>query len=185
MDPDTLSAAWDKVWALLTELLGRPSVQLGYVVSAVVLVGLTLLATHWSRWGAGRSAVAVLAALALALFPALTLARRGVDLRRSPTCDWAWGVEPANAEQVLNLVLLLPAGFFAAWALRRVWPVLLAAMALSMGVEAVQATLDIGTCEAGDMARNVAGAWVGAVCGALLAWVLLAVRARRHTTWSS
>ncbi len=184
MDRDTLSAAWDKVWALLTELLGRPSVQLGYIVSAVVLVGVTLLATRRSRWEAGRSAVAVLAALALALLPALTLARRGVDLRRSPTCDWAWGVEPANAEQVLNLVLLLPAGFFAAWALRRVWPVLLVALALSLGAETVQATLDIGACEAGDMARNVAGAWVGAVCGAVLGRVLLAVRSRRRTSWS-
>lgn len=181
MDADTLSSAWDRVWGLLTELLGRTPVQLGYAVSAIVLVGVTLLATRRLRWEAGRSTVAVLAALALALFPALTLARRGVDLRRSPTCDWAWALEPSNAEQVLNLVLLLPAGFFAAWALRRVWPVALAALALSLGAEAAQATLDIGSCEAGDMARNVAGALAGAVCGALLARVLLGVRARRRT----
>lgn len=172
MDAETLSAAWDKVWALFAVLMGRPSVQLGYAVSTVVLVGATLLATRRLRWEAGRSAVAVAAALALALFPALTLARRGVDLRRRPTCDWAWALEPSNAEQVLNLVLLVPAGFFAAWALRRLWPVVLAALALSLGAEAVQAALDTGTCEAGDMARNVAGALAGAVCGVVLGWLL-------------
>lgn len=172
MDPDTLRSAWHQVWGLLTELLGRPAVQLGYVVSALVLVAVTLFLTRRAGWEPGRSAVAVAAALAVALLPALTLARRGFDLRRSPTCDWAWALEPANAEQVLNLVLLLPAGFFAAWALGRVWPVVIGALLMSLGAEAVQATLDIGACEAGDMARNVAGALAGAVCGALLAWQL-------------
>jgi hypothetical protein len=35
-------------------------------------------------------------ALALAPFPALTLTRRGVDLRRIPTCEWVWGLEPTG-----------------------------------------------------------------------------------------
>ena len=169
---ETLTSAWDQVWALLTLLLGRRSVQLGYVVSAGVLVGLTLVAAWVAQWRPGRILVAVLAALSLALFPALTLARRGIDLRRRPTCDWAWALEPTNAEQVLNVVLLLPAGFFAAWALRRVWVVVLAAVALSVGAEGVQAILDIGACQAGDMTRNGAGALVGAVAGALLARAL-------------
>jgi hypothetical protein len=173
VDADTLTSAWDQVWLLLTLLLERRSVQLGYLVSAVVLVTATLLVVRVARWDRGRSAVAVLAALSLALFPALTLARRGVDLRRHPTCDWAWVLEPSNAEQVLNLVLLLPAGFFAAWALRRVWVVVLVAAALSVGTEAAQAILDIGACQAGDMTRNAAGALVGAVCGALLAHLLV------------
>lgn len=176
MDTATLRSAWDQVWALLTELLGRPSVQLGYVVSAAVLVAVTLVLVRRAEWGARRSTVGVAAAFALALFPALTLARRGVDLRIRPTCDWAWALEPTNAEQVLNLVLLLPAGFFAAWALRRVWPVVLGALALSLGAEAAQAALDIGACQAGDMARNAAGALVGAVSGALLA---LSLRSRQ------
>ena len=139
-------------------LLGRRSVQAGYVVSAVVLSVAALVVARRAHWDAARTAVGVAAALSLALLPALTLARRGLDLRRRPTCDWAWALEPTNAEQVLNLVLLLPAGFFAAWALRRVWPVVLAAGALSLAVEALQATLDIGACQAGDMARNAAGA---------------------------
>ncbi len=168
MDGATLSAAWDQVWALLTILLGRRSVQLGYLVSAAVLVVAALVAARRARWDAGRTAVGVAAALSLALLPALTLARRGIDLRRRPTCDWAWALEPTNAEQVLNLVLLLPFGFFAAWALRRVWPVVLFSAALSLGVEAAQAALDIGACQAGDMARNAAGALVGALAGALL-----------------
>jgi hypothetical protein len=179
VDVDTLRSAWDQVWALLTILLGRRSVQLGYLVSAVVLVAATLVAVRVARWERGRSAVAVLAALALALLPALTLARHGLDLRRHPVCDWAWTLEPDDAEQVLNLVLLLPAGFFAAWALRRVWPVVLAAAALSVGVEATQAILDIGTCQAGDMTRNAAGALLGAAAGALLARALL-LRARER-----
>lgn len=169
MDIETFSSAWDQVWGLLTLLLGRRSVQLGYAVSATGLVALTLIVTWRARWGSGRILVAVAGALALALFPALTLARRGVDLRRRPTCDWVWGLEPTSAEQVLNVVLLLPAGFFAAWALRRVWPVVLGALVLSLGAEAVQAALDIGTCQAGDMARNVAGALLGAVLGWLVA----------------
>ncbi len=168
MDPATLSSAWDQVWGTVTSLLGRRSVQLGYLASASVLVVVTILGSRRAAWEAGRRAVAVAAALALALFPALTLARRGVDLRRRPTCEWAWALEPTNAEQLLNLVLLLPAGFFAAWALRRVWPVALGALALSLGAEAVQAVLSIGWCQAGDMARNVAGALAGAVAGALL-----------------
>ena len=172
MDIDTLSSAWDQVWTLLTILLGRRSVQLGYLVSATVLVVAALVGARRARWDAARSAVAVAAALSVALVPALTLARRGVDLRRRPTCDWAWALEPTNAEQVLNLVLLLPAGFFAAWALRRIWPVVVGALALSFGAEALQAALDIGACQAGDMARNVAGALVGALAGALLARLL-------------
>lgn len=178
MDSDTLSSAWDQVRGMLTELLGRPSVQLGYVVSAVVLAAVTLFAARRARWDGGRSVVAVAAALALALFPALTLARRGVDLRRRPTCNWVWGLEPTNAEQLLNLLLLLPAGFFAAWALRRVWPVVLGALVLSLGAEAAQAVLDIGTCQAGDIARNAAGALAGALSGALLARLLRRPSAR-------
>jgi hypothetical protein len=176
VDADRVSAAWDQVWGLLTELLGRPSVQAGYVVSAAVLVLAALILARRARWGAGRSALAAAAGLTVALFPALTLARRGVDLRRSPTCNWAWALEPTNAEQVLNLVVLLPAGFFAAWALRRAWPVVVGALVLSFGAEAAQAALDIGACEAGDMARNAAGAFAGAVLGALLGRLLASRR---------
>jgi hypothetical protein len=168
VDGASLNAAWDQVWTLLTILLGRRSVQLGYLVSATVLVAGVLVAARRAHWDKARSAVGVAAALALALFPALTLARRGVNLRRSPTCEWVWGLEPTDAEQVLNLVLLLPAGFFAAWALRRIWPVALGALVLSLGAEATQAALDIGACQAGDMVRNIAGALFGAVAGALL-----------------
>ncbi len=168
MDGASLSAAWDQVWALLTILLGRRSVQLGYLVSTTVLLAAALVAARRAHWDRARSAVGVAAALSLALFPALTLARQGVNLRRSPTCDWVWSLEPTDAEQLLNLVLLLPAGFFAAWALRRIWPVALGALVLSLGAEATQAALDIGACQAGDMARNVAGALIGAVAGALL-----------------
>jgi hypothetical protein len=173
VDGATLSAAWDQVWGLLTILLGRRSVQAGYVVSAVVLSLAAVVVARRARWDATRTVVGVAAALSLALLPALTLARRGIDLRRQPTCDWAWGLEPTDAEQVLNLVLLLPAGFFAAWALRRVWTVVLAAAALSIAVETLQATLDIGACQVGDMARNAAGAFLGAVAGALLARLLV------------
>ena len=178
VDAERVSAAWDQVWGLLTELLGRPSVQAGYVVSAAVLVVAALVLARRARWGTGRSAVAAAAGLTVALFPALTLARRGVDLRRSPTCSWAWALEPTNAEQVLNLVVLLPAGFFAAWALRRAWPVVVGALVLSLGAEATQAALDIGACEAGDMARNAAGAVAGAVLGALLGRLLAPRRGR-------
>jgi hypothetical protein len=173
VDIDTLGSAWDQVWNLLTILLGRRSVQLGYLVSATVLAAAALAGARRARWDAARTAVGVAAALSVALLPALTLARRGVDLRRRPTCDWAWALEPTNAEQVLNIVLLLPAGFFAAWALRGVWPVVLGALALSLGAEALQAALDIGACQAGDMARNIAGALVGALAGALLARLLV------------
>jgi hypothetical protein len=166
---DFLFSAWDQVWRLLTILLERRSVQAGYLVSAVVLVTASLVAARVARWPAGRTAVGVAAALSLALFPALTLARRGVDLRRRPTCDLSWSLAPSNAEQVLNLVLLLPAAFFAAWALQRFWVVALAALALSLGAEAAQAALDIGACQGGDVARNVAGAWAGAVAGVLVA----------------
>lgn len=158
----------DQLWGTVSSLLDRNSVQLGYLVSAVVLVACALGVAGAARWEPGRRLVAVLAALSLALFPALTLARRGIDLRRHPSCDWSWALESAGTEQVLNVVLLLPAGFFAAWALRRVWPVVLAAVALSVGAEVVQAVLDLGVCQEGDVVRNVGGAFGGAVSGALL-----------------
>lgn len=169
MGPEPLSTEWDQVWGTLTTILERRSVQAGYVVSALVLVAVLLLVARRAGWSSGRRAVGVLAALSLALFPALTLARRGVDLRRRPTCDLSWSLGASDAEQVLNLVLLVPAGFFAAWALRRFWVVVLAAVVLSVGAEALQAALDIGACQGGDVARNVAGAVLGAVIGLLVA----------------
>jgi hypothetical protein len=176
--PESLNAAWDQVWGTLTTLLGRRSVQAGYLVSAVVLVAAALVAARRARWPARRTWVGVAAALSLALFPALTLARPGVDLRRHPTCDLTWSLEPTNAEQVLNLVLLVPAAFFAAWALRRFWVVVLAAAALSLGAEAVQAAIGIGACQAGDLVRNVAGAVVGAAGGVVVGRLL-----ERRRTW--
>ena len=169
MGPELLSTEWDQVWGTLTTILERRSVQAGYVVSAVVLVAVLLLWARRAGWSSGRTVVGVLAALSLALFPALTLARRGLDLRRRPTCDLTWSVGAGNAEQLLNLVLLVPAGFFAAWALQRFWVVVVTAVALSVGAETLQAALDIGACQGGDVARNVAGAVVGAALGFLAA----------------
>ena len=159
---------WDQVWGRVVADASRTSVQLGFVVSAVFLVALTLALVRRAGWSPGRRVVAVLAALGLALFPALTLARRGIELR-IPTCERSWGLGLTTAEQVLNLALLVPAGFFAGWALRRVWPVAVAALFLSVGVESVQAVFGLGMCQTGDVVRNVAGAVLGAYEGAVLA----------------
>ena len=169
---------WDQVWGRVVADASRTSVQLGFGLSAVVLVALTVVLVRRAGWPPGRQVLAVLAAFGLALFPALTLARRGIELRH-PTCEWSWGLSLTTAEQVLNLALLLPAGFFAGWALRRVWPVALAALLLSVGVESVQAVFGLGMCQTGDVVRNVAGAVLGAYEGAVLArWLRLRSRAR-------
>ncbi|MEO5652362.1 MAG: hypothetical protein ABIN79_01020 [Marmoricola sp.] len=103
---------WDQVWAVVVILTDRRSVRLGYVVSAVGLVALALALTRRAGWATGRRVLGVLAALGLAIFPAMTLARHGIELR-VPTCEWGWGVRLITPEQVLNFALLVPAGFFA------------------------------------------------------------------------
>lgn len=169
-----MRAVWDEAWATVRSLLSRPSVQLGYAVSAIVLVAATMVLARRAGWTRNRQAVGMAAALSLALFPALTLARRGVDLKRHPGCQLVWrgGVEPASAEQLLNLLLLVPAGFFCAWALRRAWPVAVGALVLSVGAESTQAVLGIGLCQTTDVLRNVVGAVVAACFGSMLGRVL-------------
>ena len=169
---------WDQLWAYVVGYTARRSVRLGYAVSAVVLVGLTLLLVRRAAWPLGRRALAVAAALGLAIFPAMTLARRGIELRM-PSCEWGWGITLITPEQLLNFVLLVPAGFFAGWALRRVWPVAVVALCLSAGVEGVQAVFGLGSCQTGDVVRNVAGAVLAAFEGTVVARLLLTRRTRR------
>jgi glycopeptide antibiotics resistance protein len=69
---------------------------------------------------------------------------------------------------LLNAFLFVPAAFFAMLAVRRAAPVVLAALASSFAVEAVQSVTALGTCQTSDVVRNVAGAMFGCGVAALL-----------------
>ena len=77
-------------------------------------------------------------------------------------CDWrgcnaGWGLPIDSAEGLLNVLMLVPFGIAAGYALRRFWPVALAGLAASLLVEATQGLLGNGSCQGDDVVRNVAG----------------------------
>jgi hypothetical protein len=116
------------------------------------------------RLYAGRAAAA---SLSLAL--AVTLARvtPGLSLHWRG-CTMGDGLPLDDAEGVLNVLLLVPWGVAAGYALRRFWPVLLAGVAACVLIELTQGLLGNGSCQGDDVVRNLAGAAVGAGIGLVL-----------------
>ena len=100
----------------------------------------------------------------------MTLARAtpglSVDWRG---CSGGLGVPVNDAEAVLNVLLLVPWGVAAAYALRRFWPVVAVGAAASLLIELAQGLLGNGTCHSDDLVRNLAGALMGAGLGVVLA----------------
>ena len=154
----------------------RPTLLTLAVVALVLVPLVTVLAIRagWSWW---RVASAGLAGLGAALVVAATLGRYegGVILRGWHLhCLAKPGLSLHTPEAKLNVVLFGPACFFAVLALRRLVIVCLLATVLSVCLEAVQGATGLGTCEASDVVRNVAGAAAAGLLG--LAAVLATYR---------
>jgi hypothetical protein len=98
----------------------------------------------------------------------------------SPGALWDWPMDqtrqfladPLNSDQIrLNVLLFVPAGYFLARVRRRpvvCWALLLA---LSLGVEVLQAVLGVGANDISDVVANALGAGLGTAAAALVSWV--------------
>ena len=75
------------------------------------------------------------------------------------------GSRSTTPKAVLNVLLLVPWGIAAAYALRRFWPVVAVGAAASLLIELAQGLLGNGTCHSDDLVRNLAGAAIGAGLG--------------------
>ena len=155
----------DVAWSILRQ----PNVWVAFAllcVGSMTQFSRTAKAARWprDRVYAGRAAAAALS-LALAVTLARATAGLSVDWQG---CETGTGLAPDDAEAVLNLVMLVPWGLAAGYAVRRFWPVLLIGAAASLLIELTQGLLGNGTCDSGDLVLNVCGAALGAGLGVVL-----------------
>ncbi len=168
--------------AVAGSILRQPNV---WVAFALLCVGSM---TQFSRvakargWPVDRLYAGRAAAASLSLALAVTLARAtpglSVDWRG---CTGGLGLPLTDAEGMLNVLMLVPFGITAGYALRRFWPVFLAGAAACVLIELTQGLLGNGSCQGDDVVRNLAGAAIGAGIGLVLAQVYgPGSRAGRH-----
>jgi hypothetical protein len=156
--------------AVAASILRQPNVWVAFgllCVGSMTQFSRTAKAARWprDRLYAGRAAAA---ALSLALAVTLARATPGLSVEWRG-CQAGWGLPIDDAEGLLNVVMLLPFGVAAGYAVRRAWPVLLVAAGASVLVELTQGLLGNGTCDSSDVVRNLAGAAIGAGLGVVLA----------------
>lgn len=137
-------------------------------VGILVLAPAAMLCAYGRGWSRARIACAGLAGGSFALVPATTLARGDAVFAWGRSCLIQPGLSVGTPEAKLNVLLFAPAAFFASLAVRRAATVVLAALVVSAGVEAVQSVTALGTCQTSDVVRNVAGAVVACGVAALL-----------------
>ena len=155
------------------EVIGRiVMTQTGVLVTLgvgiLVLAPAALMCARRLGWSRTRIVSAGLAGASLALVPATTLARGDALIAWGRSCLIQPGLSLGTSEALLNVLLFAPAAFFAMLAVRRAAPVVLAALASSAAVEAVQSVTALGTCQTSDVVRNVAGATIACGVAALL-----------------
>lgn len=146
----------------LVELRGLVLPVLLLVVAACVLGGGLL-----ARSPRGARLLPVLAALAVVPVLLLTLAPTG-DPASTGFCTVQLSVpRPGSVEAIANVVLMLPAALLAVLAGLRPSRVLVAGVALSAGIEAVQGAVGaLGrACDTNDLAMNTIGVGLGVVLG--------------------
>jgi hypothetical protein len=158
---------YDGVEVLARIVLRQRDVQLTVAVAGSLLGLVVLVVARRHGWSRGRRALGVLAAFALAVLPAVTLAR-GSGWH---PLSWPWqrggcGLAPQltriTPEVLLNTAVLAPFGLLAVLALRSVWWVLGVAVVAVLAVELIHAMTGWGRCEASDLVHNLLGAAVGA-----------------------
>lgn len=164
------SGVMEDVATIARIVLRQTTVLTTFGVLCLILVPAAIVAARRVRWSRGRVMSAGLAAAGVAAILATTLGRSGLFLDWGRGCGLTLGLLSSSPEVLLNLVLFVPASAFGVLALRRPFLVAVLALCLSVGVEAAQSLTGVGTCQAADVTRNVAGALVAAVCaGALVA----------------
>ncbi len=161
-------------------VMSQTSVLVTLAVGMLVLAPAAMLWAHSLGWSRTRIASAGLSGAGCALVPATTLARGDALLAWGRSCLIQPGLSLGTPEAKLNALLFAPAAFFAMLAVRRAAPVVLAALAGSAAVEAVQSVTALGTCQTSDVVRNVAGATVACGVAALLLRIFPAPSAREE-----
>jgi hypothetical protein len=158
----------DVAWSILRQ----PNVWLAFALLCVGSMTQFSRMAKAARWSRDRLYSGRAAAAALSLALAVTLARStpglSVDWRG---CDLHSGLPLDDAEAVLNVLMLVPWGVTAGYALGRFWPVFLVGALCSVMIELTQGLLGNGTCDSADTLRNLAGAAIGAGVGIVLAHV--------------
>jgi glycopeptide antibiotics resistance protein len=141
------------------------------VASAVIVALCLVLAWFIVRSpAAGRRLAAALSAASTAVILVMTL----VPTSRTGVAGCAVQLAApylSGGENLANVVLFVPATLFATLATRRPWLVLAAAVAGSVGIEALQAIVTAmgRACDTQDLVNNAAGAAIGVALGALVA----------------
>jgi hypothetical protein len=166
---------------LAGSILRQPNVWVAFVLFCVGSMTQVSRSAKRSDWPRDRLYAGRVAAASLSLALAVTLARVTPGL----SLDWrgcraGWGLPIDSAEGLLNLLMLVPFGIAAGYALRRFWPVALAGLAVSLLVEVTQGLLGNGSCQGDDVARNMVGVLVGALLG--VAWADIYGRPRQPLT---
>ena len=151
-------------------ILRQPNVWLAFAMLCVATMSTFSRRARAAGWSRDRVYAARAAAAALSLALAVTLARAtsGLSLHWRG-CTPGIGLPLSDAEGILNVLMLVPWGIAAGYALRRFWPVFLVGAAASLLIEATQGLLGNGSCQGDDLVRNLAGAAIGAGLGIVLA----------------
>ena len=156
--------------AVAGSILRQPNVWVAFALLCVGTMTQFSRVAKARRWPADRLYAGRAAAACLSLALAVTLARvtpgLSVDWRG---CTGGLGLPVTDAEVILNVLMLVPFGITAAYALRRFWPVFLTGAGACALIELTQGLLGNGSCQGDDMVRNLAGAAVGAGIGLMLA----------------
>lgn len=151
-------------------LFEDPSVRAGFVVGCLVLAPLSGWAARRRSWSGGRALAAGLAGVGLSGMFAVTLAR-WIEFHpdfRWRGCTTGSGLTVTDGEALLNVLVLMPAAFFAMLAVQRFLVVAVAATLVTVAVETVQSLASLGTCQTSDVVRNSGGALVAAAVAACL-----------------
>lgn len=166
----------------------------GVAFVALSAVSLPVSGALQRRWLAGRPRFAVFGAcVSLALIVSVTLLRglsalvvgvvaggepAGAGLPGSPF-DWSadgWSRLTydglSSTQNLLNLLLFVPAGLFVYLLVKRPFPVIAGLVGLSLTIELMQAITKIGAADVADLATNSAGAVLGVLGGVLTSWLV-------------
>ncbi|WP_344923599.1 VanZ family protein [Saccharopolyspora gregorii] len=143
------SVFWSVVGAL-----SNPLILVGTLVGLALLSTAGLVAAR--RWG-WRPVPAVLAGASLGVVLGATLSRTRPDY-----------ASMTGANELSNVLLLVPLVFFAILATRKPLVVLVSAIGLSVVIELLQVVTNRGVCETQDFLNNSVGAAVAAAVAATL-----------------
>jgi hypothetical protein len=153
-------------------ILRQPNVWVAFALLCIATMSSFSRRAKAAGWSRDRVYAARAAAAALSLALAVTLARATTGL----SVDWrgctpGLGLPVTDAEGLLNVLMLVPWGIAAGYALRRFWPVFLVGAAASLLIELTQGLLGNGSCQGDDLVRNLAGAAIGTGLGIMAAEV--------------